>query len=290
MTGREIRAWAREWVRGRRGILILAGVLVGIPSLLVAVAQNTFHVTAPFWVTIPVSFLSTLLSFGCMKLALDLVEGRPGRISCLGFSFSGGMFGKAALVALCLSLASFLVNLGPNLLFRSEQLGVLLLGLSIDLVLLVVYNTLTFLVGYRLVLSSGDGALTQLKEGIALGVHQFWDILVFGFWLELPLAGVTVGLILLTFPLAFSLWATMIGIPLILIAFIAFACWYSPYMVLATAAFAEELLQPEQSAAQNTVIRLMRLRAGGGGWYWCPLERGPVWTGTPVCRRRGKKG
>lgn len=290
MTGREIRTWARERVRGRRGILLLAGFLMSIPSLLVILAKKVFLVVVPLWGMIPISFLSMLLFFGYMKLALDLAADRPGRLSSLGFSFSDGMFGKAALLALFLSLINFLVNFVPNLLLHTSKLALLFLAFGINLILLIFYNTITFPIGYRLVLFPQDGAAKQLKEGAALGFHQFWEIFVFQFCLAIPLFGLLLCMYLIMLLLSFSLWAALVGMTIVLIAFIGFACWYVPYMVFANAAFAQGMLLSERAEPPKTVVRHMRLYAGGGGWYWCPMNRGPAWTNRPVCRRYEKKG
>lgn len=290
MTGREIRTWARERVRGQRGILLLAGFLVSAPSLLVIVAKKVFAFVVPLWGTIPISFLSMLLLFGYMKLALDLAADRPGRLSSLGFSFSDGMFGKAAVLALFLSLVTFLINFVLHLLSRSSKLELLFLALGINLILLVLYNTITFPIGYRLVLFPRDGAAKQLKEGSTLGFHQFWEIFVFQFCLFMPLFGLLLCMYLIMLLLSFSLWAAFGGMTIVLIAFIGFACWYVPYVVFANAAFARGMLQSERAEPPKTVVRTMRLYAGGGGWYWCPMNRGPAWTNRPVCRRYEKKG
>lgn len=289
MTGREIRTWARERVRGQRGILLLAGFLVSAPSLLVLLAKKVFLVVVPLWGTIPISFLSILLSFGYMKLALDLAEGRPGRLSSLGFSFSDGMFGKAALLALFLSLINVLANFAPTLLLHASKPELLFLAFGINLILLIFYNTITFPIGYRLVLFPQDGAAKQLKEGATLGFHQFWEIFVFQFCLVMPLFGLLLCMYLTLLLLSFSSWAALVWMTIVLIAFIGFACWYVPYMVFANAAFAQGMLLSERAEPPKTVVRPMRLYAGGG-WYWCPMDRGPVWTNRPVCRRYEKKG
>lgn len=52
MTGREIRAWAREWARGRRGILLLAGFLAGAPLLLMLIVNKMEQ--GPVWTNRPV--------------------------------------------------------------------------------------------------------------------------------------------------------------------------------------------------------------------------------------------
>lgn len=240
MDGKGIRQAARKQIEGRRGFLLLAVVLSNILTVLSMQLLPRMSIAVPQAVSWPISLFCGLLGLGVIKIAMEQAESAQKSLKSLFFCFSRGVFLNALILLLILGIFSLLISTATTGL---GVVGTLLFSLAA-----ILLDLLFFPIRYRFVLYPGRPLPEHLKEGIKLGVRWCGDVFIFHFWLYGP---VILGFIIFLMLTVFSrgaLIAIFVLFLLLLVGIIALF-WYLPYVTLAQAMFARELILDEDRAA-----------------------------------------
>lgn len=257
MNGKAIRHEAREQVRGRRGVLLLAVVLSNLPSFFCSqiLPRVGFEVPRPLnWI---VSLFCALLGLGVIKIALEQMAGKEKTLLSLFFSFQRGVLLNALLITVLLNLFSILINT-VTVLFGTT-------GMVISLNAAVVLGLVLFPVRYYFVLNPNRPLYGCLKKGLSLGFHWCGDVFVFHFWLYGP---ILLGYILFVVLTVLSRGSLAIIFILFIVAVIGITVLfrYLPYVTLAQAMFAMELIQDEERIEPPTPLKRHMSLVKKGGW------------------------
>lgn len=286
MTGREIRVWAWDSVKGRRVELIPALLLTMVPF----VVQNILLRINPGlgWTSYLFSLVNVFLQMGYRYMAVGLVDGKRRGIRDLLFLLNRDRITAGFTAGLVLVAVPVLLNLPLARLWPVPGEPMELAGyLMVQLLLSVVCRVLLMPLSTALAVGWEGYPLRLVKVSLGMGVERFGPLLCFYLC--------TSGVLLLSNGSIFVMaWIQPELLILVTLAVMVFVLWFTPYVETAKALFVRELFFPgqrwESRVEQERSVRFMRQYAGGGGWYWCPMDRGPVWTKIPVCRRSGKKG
>ncbi len=267
MSGKELRREAWRLCGGRKGFLIGASLLAFLPVFAVgeldAICQAATGRTLSDWWYAPFQIAGLILSLGLARLVLGQADGGEKRMGELVCFFRGGRLGQALLVSLFL----YAVSYAPvNLLNLIPTAGSILGSLFSFLV-----GGLIFPVRYCAALFPKSGAKGQILQGVGIGREAYLDILGYQIMVSIPLLGAT-----LLFVIAVLLC------PIVLLpvcAYVAAAVFLIPYMNLAQALYARELIQPPppkpRVPARRRAMRLWKK----DGWYYCGIRACPPGTG-----------
>ena len=233
MSGKELRREAWSLCRGRRGFLIGASLLGILPAVafetILEICQAATGRTLSGWWNAPGQILFLMFSLGLARLVLRLADGGEKRLGDLAFFFRGGYLGQALLVSLFLYAATYVP---VNLLDLVPKPGNLLGSLLSFLI-----GGLVFPVQYYAALFPQDGAKRQIVQGVGTGREAYFEILGYQILTSLPMLGVTVVLMVMILLWPFTVF-------LLLPAYIAALIFLLPYMYLACARYAKELIRP----------------------------------------------
>ncbi len=269
MTGKQIRSWAWNRAGEGRGLLIavtITGLAAGLPLTIAKRLLTTASWPVRELVPIPFFLLRTLMQMGVIFVMLRAAQGQEVRYGQIAAPFRREWWKKALLLAAAYLVATALAQLGPNLLaikaqermsasgyfpipgwtptaqedlaeLAIYQKGQRLLGLSrgLGVLLGLVVTGVWFPMEYMLFLNPEKRAGQIFREGISLGLRSLGRILVFHLWLVLPFL-LPVFLVLLANEAA-SGWG-----PFLLILWLGVLVWATPYISLAQAGLALNLL------------------------------------------------
>lgn len=217
-----------------------------------------------------------ILHMGCSYIALGLADGEHRSVKDLFVLLDRGRIASASVVALILiAVHVLLYNLDA------------ITNIALHFLLLTVVDVILVPLSTVLAIDWEKKTNKLILTSIGMGFKKFVPLL--GFYL------CTVGVLSLATVVILLLGLMVLDLSIItpLVIWVLFL-WMLPYTETAKVLFVRELFFPGQTqrkgAEQTRSVRFMRQYSGGGGWYWCPMDRGPVWTKIPVCRRRRKKG
>lgn len=223
MNGKQLRRWA--WNRaGEQWKTLLPAWLITLLAALPVMLANRLLRTASWplrsLAPLPFRFLSALVQLGWTFVVLKVAQGERAEYRQVAAPFRREWRRKALAVTLAYLFLAGLVQLVPNLLIWRGQVGMtasgyqeyrlaeglvrseeglaayqlyrrgsalVSLGSGLGTVLGLLWGGIWFPVRYLLFLSPEKRAGQALREGMALGLRSLWRILVFQFWLLLPL-------------------------------------------------------------------------------------------------------
>lgn len=328
MSGKEIRAWAKKEAEGKRWFFIWNHLLVLIPGILyfaLSLAAKRNEWTLPAFARWPFNLASQILSLCFLCLVVTLVE--TGDRGKLLDPFRRGEGKDLLLVAVFLWVVPMVLSILPNLMVQKGQAMMdvspydaltsfikdealetyrrgqrlknvgSLLGSGVSLLLISVL----FPVRYLLFLKPKRSAGQVIRAGTELGAGSLLTILAFQIRLCLPF----IGWLFVIAAFRFILMKVMFYVPplwimgslILCMTVIGLMAWYFPYISLAQARFAKELIVDtmEETAAVDgmeqftkgllgtpppfrLMSRTMRL-CRKDGWYYRDHKKGPVRKG-----------
>lgn len=271
MNGKQLRHWARNRAGEQWKTLLPAWLITLLAALPVMLANRLLRTTS--WplrelISFPLQFFNTFVQLGWIFVVLKAAQGEQVGYREVVTPFHREWRRKALVVTLTYLLLTGLVQLVPNLLIWRGQVGMtasgyqeyrlaeglvrseeglaayqlyrrgralMSLGTGLGTVLGLLLGGVWFPVRYLLFLPPEKGADQVLREGLALGLRSLWQILIFQFWLLLPLV-LPVFLVLLA---AAAGWAVAL---LVLLLWMALLVRVTPYVGLAQAGLALDLL------------------------------------------------
>lgn len=332
MSGKEIRTWAKEEAEGNRLFFALNHLMVFIPSILfsaLSLLARRNEYALPFFSAWPFHLAGRVLNLCLLYLAVTLVEtGIRGKLT---EPFRRGDGKRLFLVAFFLWGVSLLISIPSNQLYqrgqelmasvggvrfpfllegenwdiyhRGQQLS--RLGTFLSTAGALLCGSILFPVGFLLFLKPERSAGQVIREGTGLGAASLLTILAFQIRLFLPLVGcLIVSLLFFAFLNGFGFYLPpfwIVGNLLIGAVVIGLMVWYLPYIFLAQARFARELVFPGEKMDLAEALgtrgmvqftrglmgappqfrpspKTMRLHRGDG-WYYRDHKKGPVRKG-----------
>lgn len=272
MNGKQLRRWAWNRAGEQWKTLLPAWLITLLAALPVMLANRLLRTTS--WplrelIPFPLQFFNTFVQLGWIFVVLKVAQGERAEYRQVAAPFRREWRRKALAVTLASLLLAGLVQLVPNLLIWRGQAGMtasgyqeyrlaeglvrseeglaayqlyrrgsalVSLGSGLGTVLGLLWSGVWFPVSYLLFLSPEKGAGQVLREGMALGLRSLWRILVFQFWLLLPLV-LPVFLVLLA-AVSEAGWA----VALLVVLWMGLLVCVTPYVGLAQAGLALGLL------------------------------------------------
>ena len=254
MKGTQIRSWAWNRAKEGRGLLVtvaLTGLAAGLPGTIAGRLLREAAWPLREGVHLPLQLIGALFQLGVLYVMLRAAQGQEVEFKQITTPFHREWLKKAVLFTLIYTLAATLLQLGPNLLaLKGRELMAAAqeaealkqgqwiqgLGYGLDVLLVLLLAGIWFPVEYLLFLAPEKTAGQVLKEGLALGLRSLGRIIVFHFWLALPLL----------LPLFLVLLAGETGgvriMVLLSLLWLGLLVWVTPYVYLAQAGLALNLL------------------------------------------------
>ena len=264
MSNKEIRQWAYEHAKGKRGTLLGAAALILLPTFLRTLTRlllQLWDITLPIWWDWPLHCLSRFLFLGTTFLALEIVQDREVTAFQVFAPFKSQWLKKAILWTLVVTVVQTLLGLYPSLLEREgralmaqgaawrtdrenwvELWGIYLDGEAmvrkasgLSLLLSTPVSILMMPVNYLLFLRPELSFGQLAREGLEQGFRSWFK--TFGFFLGamLPFLGV---MLITAFLFSVNYLAQIVWVILLF----AFVCWWYPWWELAIAKYMDERL------------------------------------------------
>lgn len=210
-----------------------------LPEMICKLVEIGFRQELPHWLEYPVGLVQTVLGLGLVMVAIELSEKKHAGWGDFFFYARKELLGKALVLALLLWAIPEAVLLIPKAAgIPLEAAGLAPVAVLLEKAVEIGVELLLFAAVYRFAVHSEDSPLRQVKVALEIGWEHFWNLLVFKFWVSVPLLGAMVALSLLL-----ALELTGFSVILLTVALMAFAFFYIPYFILAEAIHGLELVE-----------------------------------------------
>lgn len=254
MNGRAIRQAAREQIKGRRGFLLVAVLLSNLPTVLCVQLLPRLGYVVPQALEWLVSLFCALLSLGVIKIALEQTESGPKTFGSLFFSFQKGIFLNGLILTLVLGLFIRITEVAAVALGEA--------GVWISLLISFTLELFFFPIRYYFVLYHDLPLTVCLRDGLRLGRQWCGDIFLYQLFLFLPV----IVFFIIAFMLVFLSYLLSIVVVIIMLAGTTALIWYLPYVTLAQAMFAKEMILDEARELPPPPSKKCMKLARGDGW------------------------
>ena len=251
MTNGEIRALAREKQKGKGltaaiFLSILAGVLVSVPQFLLTGLRLSISLAATVLSLIVASLVSTA---GLVRVSMAVWNGGAARVSELfAYLANARLFARGCTVALMEAALVLLMQI-PAILagttYGPKALAVLAIAQLILMPLFVVAGVCVGFLYYAIEALPGEPLRAVIPRGLKLALKNLGRLIGMAFavaWQPL-LIYLGCGLFIMLFMFLFASTAAVVPGVLLLLALIGALVWaYGPYIALAYAGLAVELV------------------------------------------------
>ncbi len=280
IDGKSIRREAWRMSKERRWPLVKLQLLAAVPTFIFALLSRLYSMfteggALPQWTGWPFTIVSNLMSLGLFMVALRYADGDDDAPGGFFFYATRERFGKALLLTLSLWAVTTvfeLISSGLNSYGAALELSgtwggpYQALGSFVSLAGSFLAGIFLFFAHYLFAREPEGSVWGHWKRSFSLGSAYFIEIFVFLFWLTAPLIPCFfVAVAVMMAALVLSQAALFAVILLLLLGLFMF---YSPYVTMADALFADTVMREEKKAERKREKKRKKLAVKGGeGWY-----------------------